>query len=594
MGMVRAVVHPDRPSTLGAGTVAPRPAGASRPSPPRWVGWLAIAAVAAFPLAEAVRVTMSRSRLTLYGDQALLDLGVRRALQFDQLVGPYSRTGFHQPGPAVFYLLAPFVRIFEPAAAGLYFGAVVVNAAALIATVAILWHRHGPLVALWTAAAIDLFSLCVGVGTLREPWNPYLVVAPMVLFVVLWAESITGAAGAGLWTLVVASFLVQTHVATAGFAIVMSAVLLARQAQSWWRRRPRPSPRRARWTPAGLTGAVVLGLIWVAPAVEIVRDRPNNVQRMWDVFTSHPATPPLQQALRVAGDAATIMPFGYRDYDLALSRSGVELTVGLALIGLGLIVAVGAGWRRRQPASLALALAAGLGLIVGAISLTRTAGPVYLYFAVWMAFVPLAVLLAIGIAAFGRPPERVHPEARAPRRRPAVWPARPARSGLAVLLVVTASAAVVTVRSDLRMGPIATTIGSGPWPPGQDATRAGRAQTGPDTAALTEAAERVLGPTDRWVNITIGTGSLWPYAAGMVLGLDERGVQSTVAPASWSLYFGHERRPGRPVAAAFDLYASTDGAARRAARGAVVAVVDGAVLTYQRYQPHTPYQHSSP
>jgi hypothetical protein len=549
------------------------------------VGWVAIAAVAAFPLAEAVRVTMSRSRLTLYGDQALLDLGVRRALQFDQLVGPYSRAGFHQPGPAVFYLLAPFVRMFEPGTAGLYLGAIAVNGAALIATVAILWRRHGPLLALWAAVAIDLFSLCVRVGTLREPWNPYLVVAPMVLFVVLWAESMTGAAGAGLWALVVASYLVQTHVATAGFVVVMSAALLARQAQSWWRRRPRPSPGRTRWTPAGLSGAVALGLIWVAPAVEIGRDQPNNVHLMWDVFTSPPATPPIGQALRVAGDAVTIMPFGYRDYDLALTRSGVELTVGFALIGIGLVVAVGAGWRRRQPASLALSLAAGLGLIVGAISLTRTAGPVYLYFAVWMAFVPLAVLLAIGVAAVGEPPERDRLEARAPRRHPAVWPGRPARSGLAVLLAVTAAAALVTVRSDLRMGPIATTTGSGPWPPGQDATRAGRAQTVRDTAALTEAAAKVLGPADRWVNITIGTGSLWPYAAGMVLGLNEWGVQSTVAPAAWSLYFGHERRPGRPVAAAFDLYAATDVAARRLARGAVVAAVDGAVLTYQRGSP---------
>jgi hypothetical protein len=135
------------------------------------------------------------------------------------------------------------------------------------------------------------------------------------------------------------------------------------------------------------------------------------------------------------------------------------------------------------------------------------------------------------------------------------------------------------------MAPISATTGSGPWPPGQDGSPQARARTVQDTATLTAAAERVLQPSDRWVNVTIGTGALWPYAAGLVLGLDERGVQSTVAPGSWTLYFGHERAPGRPVEAAFELYAAADGAARQAARGTVVAAVDGAVLTYRRISP---------
>jgi hypothetical protein len=33
------------------------------------------------------------------------------AARFDQLVGPYSREGFRHPGPALFYVLAPFVRV---------------------------------------------------------------------------------------------------------------------------------------------------------------------------------------------------------------------------------------------------------------------------------------------------------------------------------------------------------------------------------------------------------------------------------------------------------------------------------------------------
>ena len=42
------------------------------------------------------------------GDAAIIELSVRRALDGVQLLGPYSRFGFEQPGPAAFYAQAPF------------------------------------------------------------------------------------------------------------------------------------------------------------------------------------------------------------------------------------------------------------------------------------------------------------------------------------------------------------------------------------------------------------------------------------------------------------------------------------------------------
>jgi hypothetical protein len=145
-------------------------------------------------------------------------------------------------------------------------------------------------------------------------------------------------------------------------------------------------------------------------------------------------------------------------------------------------------------------------------------------------------------------------------------------------LAVTAS----TVASDLRMGSVATTTGSGPWPPGDAGTAQGKARNMRDTLALTRAAESVLRPGDRWVGFTIGSSSLWPYVAGMVLELDQRGVQSTVGPSTWELYFGHERAPGRPVSVAFTLDMSSHHPAGDQASGAVIADLDGAQLSYQR------------
>ncbi len=536
-----------------------------------------MATAGAFLLAEAGRILVRRPHVVLYGDQALLELGARRAIHLDQLVGPYSRGGFHHPGPAVFYLLAPFVRLLEPAGPGLYLGAAVLNAACLVAAVAVIWRRVGPLAALWAATAIGLFCLCLGVGTLREPWNPYLIVAPMVLFVVLWAAGWTGSRDAAVWAFVIGSYLIQTEVATAAVVVVLCAGLAFFRLRRACRRHRRTAP--GRWGPGGVIGVVLLVAVWVPVVVELFRDRPNNLQLLWDFFTgSHPGAG-LGRALGVAADALTVLPFGNHDYVLALHRSPIEVAGFGVLLVVGLVAAVVLGRRRRQPMSLALAASAAVGALVGSASLTHADGPVYLYFALWLAYVPLAVLLAIGVGLVGERP----PGAPAQRLvRHGAGPNVPAWTTRAVVPLCVVAAVVTSafaVGSDLASGPVSSTTGSGPWPAGNAATAQGKQRTVQDTLALSRAAESALRPGDRWVGFHIGSDSLWPYVAGMVLELDERGVQSTVDPASWALYFGRERAPGRSVNVAFAVYPA---GTPTPAGSAVLATIDGTVLTYHR------------
>ncbi len=542
-----------------------------------WFGWLALATVGAFLWAEAGRILIGRPHVVMYGDQALLELGARRALHLDQLVGPYSRSGFHHPGPAVFYVLAPFVRLLEPAGPGLYLGAVILNAAALVAVVAVIWRRAGPLAALWAAAAIEVFCLCLGVGTLREPWNPYLVVTPMVLLVVLWAAGWTGSSTAAVWAFVVGSYVLQTEIATAAVVIALGASLALRLAR---RDGSRDRLIGGRPGPAVVSGLVLLVAIWAPAVVELFRDRPNNLQLLWDFFTTGHAQPALGQALGVSADALSVLPFGNHDYVLALHRNPVEVAGFTVLLVVGLVVVVAVGRRRRQAMSLALAASAVVGALLGTASLTHADGPLYLYFALWLAYVPLAVLLATGVALFGRQP------AGSAADQPASYPAGfalptwAARTVVPVCVAAALLTSAVSVGSDLRLGPVNTTTGSGPWPAGNAGTVQGKERTVQDTVALTRAAESVLRPGDHWVGFTIGSDSLWPYVAGLVLELDERGVQSTVGPAEWALYFGRERTPGRPVEVAFGLYPASERSTP--ASSPVLANVDGTVLTYRR------------
>jgi hypothetical protein len=541
---------------------------------------LAVVAVAVFPFAEAVRIIAQSSPQVLYGDQALIELGARRAWHLDQLVGPYSRYDFHHPGPAMFYLLAPWVRLLEPSGPGVYLGAIVINGVALSVSVALLWRRSGAAVALWAAAAIDLFCLCVRVGTLREPWNPYLIVGPMVLFVVLWALAVTGSAGAWLWAAVVGSYEVQTHIATAVFVVAMVVLAalwsLIRAYRSgrlevpgrWWRH-----PGRA-------TGLAALLLIWLPPVVELWRDHPNNLTLLWDFFTRSHTTAPFSQALRAAASGVTIIPFGNRDYTLVLQRSHAQLALAGVLFAAATTVAVVLARRRRQPLALAFVAAAALGVVLGVVSLSRSTGAVEFYFAVWLAFVPLALLLAIGVGLLAPVPAPVETPVPVAFANGAAPPdgvptgssrigrhGRPRRTVpvLGALVLVAVGMAAVTVHSDLRMGPVRT-ITAYPYV---------------DTAKLTAAAQSVLRPGDRSVGFTILTDDDWPDVAGMVLALDRQGRQSTVAPAKWALFFGNERAPGRPVQVQFAL--SSPGAHTPAATiGPVLATVNGMVLSYQR------------
>ncbi len=527
--LARPSAHPD------GGAWRHRVTATSKPSPsrPQWLGWLAIALIAAFPLAEAIRILVQEPQPVLYGDLALLDLGARRAAHFDQLVGPYSRAGFHQPGPAVFYLLAPFTSILGSAGAGLYLGAILFNGGALVASVAVVWRRLGPVAALWAASAIGFYCLCVRVGTFREPWNPYLIVAPMVLFIVLWAAAMTGGSATLVWALVVGSFEIQTHIATAGLVVTMSVVMVVAATLRRWHR---PASRDALHRPGLVSGAIVLVALWLPPLVDVGRDRPSNLQVLWDYFTSAHSKPSIHSVLDVAAQSITIVPFGNRDYALALHRSPAELAIAAGLMSVGLVAATALAWRRAQPMSLALAASALVGAVVGTISLALGSGPVYLYYTVWLAYVPLAILLALGTAVFGQSSPVSHVEKTSAS---STWP----RPRLALCVVAAIAVGALTVHSDLGMAGVATTTGAGPWPQADAGSAAGRTQTVADTASLTAAAEHVLRPSDRRVNFTIGTPGLWPYVAGMVLALDERGVQSTVSPASWELYFGHERAP---------------------------------------------------
>lgn len=520
----------------------------------RGVGWAAILSVAAFPVSEMIRVMAGPAAVTLYGDQALIAIASRRAAHFQQLLGPYSRTGFHHPGPAVFYLLAPFVEVARSVGTGLYLGALAINLVALVATVAIVWRRVGPRPALWTAVALNLFALCLGLGTLREPWNPYLVITPMLLFVVVWAAACTGPASYGMWALVVGSYELQTHIATAPVVLLLVAIMAVRMR----RRRLRLSGGPV-WVGAGLLVAM-----WVPPFVELITDRPNNLQELWDFFTSAHQTTSWAQLGRIAASVLTVVPFGNHDYSLSLHRSAPELIVGFLLLAGLIVLSIRIVRRGHNPFGARLVEAGMIAGGLGVLSLAGSDGPVLLYFALWLAAVPVMFIIALGVAL-------IEPAGDLDRRaRPAIAPV------MAAAMVLSG----ITTGFGFTLPPVDRTIGSGPWPAPDAGSVQGRQRAVQDTTQLDRASLGALVPGEHSIRFVIGSDGDWPYAAGVVLYLEEHGLEVTVSPSSWALYFGPNPAAGTstgevslyPVGAPVEMPAGAR----------VIAEVDGTVLTFSK------------
>src|SRR5262249_22281396 len=153
-----------------------------------------------------------------------------------------------------------------------------------------------------------------------------------------------------------------------------------------------------------------------------------------------------RQALKATASAVTILPFGNHLFATTLDRTRPEAIGGALLLVGGFAAACWLGWRRDQPLSLALAAARAPGGPLGTVSFLRSSGPLYFYFAVWLAFVPLVLLLAIGIGLLtthdGQPTW-------AGRARRVGW-GRPVTAGCVAVAVVCAA---ISVSSNLGTPP---------------------------------------------------------------------------------------------------------------------------------------------
>lgn len=415
-------------------------AGGDRPAGRDPLTWV-VAALVALPLVVAAIVALRSTDLAT-SDWALTELRIRDVGGSNTpLTGPYSRYDWYHPGPLLFWLLAPVYRLGGASAGSMHAAAAVLNAAVVVGA-CVLARRLGGRPLLVVTGLVLTLATIGGASEYADPWNPYLTVLPLVLFLLAAAAVAAG----DPWALPVAvgsgSFVVQSHV---GHAVVVAVVgVTALVALAVVRRRGLPAggplPGRRRWAVA-VTTMVVVVAAWAAPVVQQVSGDPGNLGEILAYFTSPTDDPAagLSRLGTVLGlELGPLAPWLGIDEPTDRASQILDVTVWWALPLLaGLAAAVVVGWRRRQPAVLALAATSLTAVVAGTLAATRITGITYAYLLRYWWAIAMVGWMAVAVAAWwARPAGLV-----------AWWQRLPRRVALgAAVAIVALPAAVAVVR----------------------------------------------------------------------------------------------------------------------------------------------------
>jgi hypothetical protein len=448
------------------------------------------------------------------GDEAWIELQIREIGHHQVLLGPYSRFGWSHPGPMLYYLLWLPYRLTGSTGTSLAIGALAVNALVVVAIALVARRRGGlPLVVL-TMFLVGLLTAGEGPQFVRDVWNPDITVLPFVLLVLIaWSLS-CGEAWALPTGVVVATFLVQTHVS---YGLVAAALLVGGLVgagiTAWHRRSATQDTRQVRsWMRAVAATGAAAAVLWFPVVLQQVRDEPGNLSVLVRFFRDHGREHSYGDSWHVVASQLGLWPDWVRGQVVRNIFTGA-LDLGgatpVAVWTVVLVVAAVLTWRRAKDAFRFDVLIA-LTIVVAFVSVSRIVDEIFPYLVTWVGAVGMLTWLAIAwsVVRWWQTRDSVDP-----------------RVGRVALGVATIAFVAVTVVNTVD----AATAGN-PDP-----------RSSHQVAAFVDKVRNALPPGDGVVEIRAAAtpDSAW-MGAGIAAELDRAGIPFRVAP-DLGFAYGRER-----------------------------------------------------
>jgi hypothetical protein len=274
----------------GGDTAVDGQSGKPAPETDRRISWLvALSVVAALaPIVVATVRAIARGWIPP-SDDAIFALRAHDVFTHNTpLLGPVSSVSLtagrvvNHPGPLFFDALAIPERLFG-LASGAAIGTALVNCLAVIGIALVARRRGGPVLVVMSMGAAAILGWAMGSEILFEPWQPHILILPFLcLLVLVWSLS-CGDLALLPWTVVVASFILETHLSYVVLVPVLALWGLVGLALELRRRRRDeseawPALRKRTWRTLGIAGGVLF-VCWLQPLIEQVTATRGNFTR---------------------------------------------------------------------------------------------------------------------------------------------------------------------------------------------------------------------------------------------------------------------------------------------------------------------------
>jgi hypothetical protein len=345
---------------------------------------VALICIAAWP---AIATGLSAQHLDWHpsGDWGLLAMRIEDVGHATPLLGPYSRFGWNHPGPLVYWILAIPYHLLGWSARSMLASTALVNAIALGGTVALAWRRGRLPLAALTTLALSILTHTMGPELLRDPWNPYITVLPVALFVMVCWCGADGDRWAWPAAIAVGSFIVQSHI---GYAVIVFGVGGTSVLLAWQNRKSvalLPMDRRHRRVLLGITGFVTLAC-WL-PVLFDQFFRSGNISAIVSYFLSSSDRPAgIHDALAQAAANLPLPDVGWLGALRVVGADGaveggdlLALLLPVSIYGGALAVALAV----RARSAVRFQIITGVAVVCGVLATARITGPMFGYLIEW-------------------------------------------------------------------------------------------------------------------------------------------------------------------------------------------------------------------